>query len=99
MSRVTITIHVDLPEGMTPDVEYGAPSLVEPEYVHAPLPEIPQYDPDEIVRPSAVASQGGCPVHHVAWKTVPAGISKKTGKPYSAFQACPERGCDQKPAA
>lgn len=24
-------------------------------------------------------------------KDIPAGISKKTGKPYSAFQACPNR--------
>ena len=40
-----------------------------------------------------------CPVHRVPWKTVPAGVSKKTGKPYAAFLACPERGCDQRPAA
>lgn len=39
-----------------------------------------------------------CPVHRVPWKVVPAGISKKTGKEYSAFKACPERGCDQRPA-
>jgi hypothetical protein len=37
-----------------------------------------------------------CPIHH-AVKTVPAGVSQKTGKPYSSFQACPERGCDEKP--
>ena len=40
-----------------------------------------------------------CPVHRVPWKVVPAGVSKKTGKPYEAFRACPERGCDQRPAA
>lgn len=37
-----------------------------------------------------------CPIHH-AVKTVPAGTSTRTGKPYAAFQACPERGCDEKP--
>jgi hypothetical protein len=37
-----------------------------------------------------------CPIHHSV-KTVPAGVSQKTGKPYSSFQACSERGCDEKP--
>ena len=40
-----------------------------------------------------------CPVHRVPWKQVPAGVSKKTGKPYSAFQVCSVQGCDQRPAA
>lgn len=26
-------------------------------------------------------------------KLIPAGISKKTNKPYQAFYACPDRGC------
>lgn len=38
-----------------------------------------------------------CPVHQFEFRQVPAGISKKTGKPYSAFWACPEMGCTQKP--
>ena len=38
-----------------------------------------------------------CPVHNVPFKQVPAGVSKTTGKPYSAFMACPERGCREKP--
>lgn len=37
-----------------------------------------------------------CPVHGTS-KVVPAGVSKRTNKPYDAFVACPERGCDQKP--
>lgn len=40
---------------------------------------------------------GRCPDHDVPWKVVPAGVSKKTGKAYNAFHACPERGCNQKP--
>jgi hypothetical protein len=44
-------------------------------------------------------SNGVCPVHLVAWKTVPAGISSKTGKPYNSFTACPVKGCPQRPAA
>lgn len=38
-----------------------------------------------------------CPIHNLPWKTVPAGTSKKTGRPYSAFQTCPERGCEARP--
>lgn len=44
-----------------------------------------------------------CPVHKVQAKLVPAGISKKvflpdgTGKPYTAFWACPIPGCKAKP--
>ena len=40
-----------------------------------------------------------CPVHRVAWKTIPAGVSKRTGAPYQAFLACPERGCNERPQA
>ena len=52
-----------------------------------------------LVRTMAQNAPAGCPVHRVPWKTVPAGVSKKSGKPYAAFMACPERGCDQRPAA
>jgi len=38
-----------------------------------------------------------CPIHNVEFKLVPAGVSQRTGKAYSAFYACPERGCTQKP--
>jgi hypothetical protein len=45
--------------------------------------------------PVATASSGWtCPVHRLV-KVVPAGISKKTGKRYAAFEVCPE--CDEKP--
>jgi hypothetical protein len=46
---------------------------------------------------------GYCPEHEVAWKLVPAGVSKNKfdddGNPkrYNAFWACPERGCNEKP--
>jgi hypothetical protein len=38
-----------------------------------------------------------CPVHQKEFVMRPAGISKKTGQPYSAFLACPEYGCREKP--
>jgi hypothetical protein len=37
-----------------------------------------------------------CPVHNQV-KTVPAGFSQRTQKPYPAFLACPVQGCQQKP--
>lgn len=37
-----------------------------------------------------------CPKHGTA-KTVPAGVSKTTGRPYSAFVVCAERGCEERP--
>ncbi len=61
--------------------------------IMAPLPPVVAA-PFQFTGPSA-----SCPVHHVAWKTVPAGTSQRTGKPYSAFLACPERGCNEKPRA
>lgn len=47
-----------------------------------------------------VRDDGSCPVpgHGGAWKHVPAGTSKSTGKAYGAFWACPERGCRERPA-
>lgn len=47
--------------------------------------------------PIATQTLDGCPIHNAPWKTVPAGVSKKTGKPYEAFQACSIAGCDQRP--
>lgn len=58
----------------------------------APLP------PVAAPRAAQAAPSGVCPVHRQPWKTVPGGVSKKTGRPYDAFLACPERGCDQRPA-
>lgn len=36
-----------------------------------------------------------CPIHQRG-KIVPAGVSKRTGKPYNAFWACSEAGCNEK---
>lgn len=38
-----------------------------------------------------------CPQCGSPIKTVPAGVSKKTGKAYQAFQACSNRDCTWKP--
>lgn len=49
------------------------------------------------VQRAAAQTVGGCPIHNVPWKVVPAGISKKTNQPYDSFQACSVSGCDQRP--
>lgn len=55
------------------------------------------YQPPVAVTTIQAPAPWVCPVHHKV-KTVPAGVSKKTGNSYDAFLACPEPGCDQKPA-
>ena len=59
--------------------------------IMAPLPPVVAA-PFQFTGPSAQ-----CPVHHVAWKTVPAGTSKRTEQAYSAFLACPTMDCKARP--
>jgi len=40
-----------------------------------------------------------CKIHKVDFKLIPAGVSKKTGRPYPAFEVCPVEGCNEKPQA
>ena len=40
-----------------------------------------------------------CPIHKLDFKLIPAGVSKKTGRPYPAFEVCPVEGCNEKPQA
>ena len=54
--------------------------------------------------PQGRSKGGGCPIHDVPWAIRPAGTSKKTGAPYSAFWHCNEQDddgtyCRQKPTA
>jgi hypothetical protein len=104
VNEVVITIRIALPDGAVPIVEYvssvgagppiaaqsqGRPSPLAGPADEPPFPEAPFVE--------AAPRQDGCPVHHTPWKTVPAGVSKKTGKPYDAFQACSEMGCNERP--
>lgn len=74
-------------------VQSGPPTATGTTYPMQPLPPV-AVAPYQFTGPSAF-----CPVHRVPWKTVPAGTSKKTGNAYSAFLACPERGCNERPQA
>lgn len=45
------------------------------------------------------APLGKCPVHSKAWRAVPSGVNKETKRPYSAFWACAQFGCKERPPA
>lgn len=51
-------------------------------------PTPPTYDGQQVPPPA-------CPEHNVPCKLVPGGTSKASGKPYSSFFACPQKGCGQ----
>ncbi len=96
MTRV-ITIRLEIPEGIEVRIGGGAPDDADDE----PLPPATWTSPEPAFRTIAAGRNGSaaaCPVHRVPWRTVPAGVSKKTGRSYSAFQVCPESGCDERPA-
>ena len=83
----TITISITVPDGA--EVRVNNSSGGDRPFVERAAPPTPY---------------GDCPEHDVPWKLVPAGVSKKAvdndGNPkrYNAFWACPERGCNEKPA-
>lgn len=88
-----IEAHGVMTEAGLPTDEPPFPVAPPPEYAPtAPLPPRPQNG--NAVPPQP---QGLCPEHHKPWsKLVPAGVSKSSGKPFSAFWACPEQGCRQR---
>ena len=47
------------------------------------------------VPPLATGTPWTCPLHRQS-KTIPAGISKKSGRPYGSFAACPVPECSEK---
>lgn len=66
------------------DAKAPAPAPV----YHAPAPTPGPFAP--------IGTAWLCPQHGTS-RIVPAGVSKKTGRPYSAFLVCGEQGCDMKP--
>ena len=96
MTTRLITVTLEIPEGVEVRIGGGPPDD-EP----LPLPEWAAADePEPAFRTIAAARNGsaaGCPVHRVPWRQVPAGISKRTGRSYAAFVACPESACDERP--
>jgi hypothetical protein len=96
--RITITIAIDIPPGATAAFVGGSP-----DDAIAPVEQGGSSSPTQLhslPAPAAPAPSGGpewvCPLHGSS-KWVPPGVSKKTGREYSGFLACPQSGCDQKP--
>jgi len=104
MTTVTITITVDSDGEVRINGPKGVGVPAQPEAFQdelVPLPPEPgQYRPIATIgRPVAApaATNGLCPIHGEPWRVVPPGVSKKTGKPYAEFRACPEPGCSARP--
>lgn len=103
-----ITISISVPDGVEFRVTQGPPP---DDFEHEPLP-VETFAADEAYVPNGhaqapvmgtvavaapVQAPSVCPNHHQPWKLVPAGISKKTQKPYDAFWTCPVNGCKERP--
>ena len=100
--KVLITIEV--PEGAQVVVDGPPPKpAIDQAAADAGLIDDIPWPDAELSRTDALAAQEEakkqwlCPDHGTPAKTVPAGVSKKTGKPYNAFQVCSTKGCEQRP--
>jgi hypothetical protein len=85
-----VIITIDLPDGT--DVRFGDSDVPPgPEIPEAAMvvPATPAFVPQQVIPPRVNPT---CPQHHTS-KFVPAGTSKRTGKPYAAFWGCTERDC------
>ena len=93
--------HAEAPATHTVAMQY-ATTLRQPDGPTDPEPPFPgpsqefRQSRDLPAEPFAAFPRWQCPIHHGS-KVVPAGVSKKSGKPYQAFIVCSEQGCDQKP--
>ena len=96
MSRITITVSIDVPEGASIDIsplsQAPAGEISSPP-AGATLTELPARTTSFAPAPQV---EWTCPLHGTR-KVIPAGVSKKTGKPYGSFVACGENNCDEKP--
>jgi hypothetical protein len=108
MTRVTITIQIDA-DGRVRingplDAASGAGIPAQPDLYQDELIPLPP-DPGPIrplttigqSRQGGLGTNGACPIHGLAWRVVPAGVSKRNGKPFAEFRVCPEPVCDQRP--
>jgi hypothetical protein len=95
-----IVIRLEIPEGVDVRIGGGPPDddrsepLPAPEWA-APSEPVPAFR--TIAAGRNGSSSGSCPIHRLPWRTVPAGISKRSGRAYAAFSICSEPGCDERP--
>jgi hypothetical protein len=95
----TITISLEVPEDIRVRVagvpgDSGGERLSDWDWL---TEEEPARSLRAVAAPAATVTPVECPVHQVPWKVVPAGVSRRTGRPYEAFRACPQTGCEEKP--
>jgi hypothetical protein len=89
MNRVTITLTIDLPDGVVPNVEYSTPRPAIVVQEEPPFPDMPMALPTS-------ASTPRCAQHGETMKRFPAGTNK-AGKPYNASWRCSVSDCPTKP--
>lgn len=82
----------DQPPLPAPPPQY-APAYQQPQYAPPPAQQYQQPQGAEPQRPPAYP----CSQHGASWKFVPAGISKSSGRPYTAFWGCSVRDCRERP--
>ncbi len=97
------------PSPVAPAAPRTVPEALDPpdSYEHVPWPaDAPSLVPaatqifagfDGTAGAPAAAPAWRCPDHGTGAKTVPGGVSKKTGAAYNAFQVCETRGCERRP--
>jgi hypothetical protein len=94
----TVTIVLNIPDGVEVRVNGAVPVGSGPVPLPQPATTQPAARPVLVRANGAQAGRNGsCPRHHAPWRLVPAGVSKRSGRPYGEFWACPEPGCDERP--
>jgi hypothetical protein len=100
VNRVTITLTIDLPDGVVPDVGYAT---VEP--VFTAKAEPPDFrttgtaeEPPDLFPPMTPLNPPSAPLcqHGIPMKRYPAGVSKSTGKSYNASWRPSDANCTTK---
>jgi hypothetical protein len=97
MNRVTITLTIDLPDGVVPDVAYATlEPAQEPPHVAEEFAPMAAYDAD--LRVSGQVQRDPAPLcqHGIPMKRYPAGVSKSTGKSYNASWRPSDANCTTK---
>lgn len=88
------TVHVQAEEGKVSEAYKQAKAIYD-----QVLTDYGKGTVQKVLEDTPKASVPMCPVHNIVMKLHPAGVSKKTGKPYSAFWSCPVEGCRETKSA
>lgn len=100
MNRVVITLTIDLPEGVVPQVDYGTTPEEPAELVQMAaqiFETLPTQKPEPTFAPFTAVENPQPPrcSHNLPMKRWPAGVNKQ-GKPYNASWRPDHRDCTDK---